>query len=139
MAKMTKQEIMRLVKKEDVRFVRFWFTDIVGQVKSFSITIDELEGAIESGMGFDGSSITGYQDIEELDISPNGDLLAYAVNESGTSKLYVQDTEGGRRRSVDLPLGVLDDLKFSPDGRRLLFTRVIEQLDRRPYSRTELW
>ncbi|MFA5068677.1 MAG: glutamine synthetase family protein [Candidatus Omnitrophota bacterium] len=68
MAKRTKQEIIKLVKEHDVKFIRLWFTDILGQVKSFSITDSELEGALENGMGFDGSSITGYQDIEESDM-----------------------------------------------------------------------
>ena len=49
------------VKDEGVDFVLLWFTDIVGQLKSFAITIDELEGALDDGMGFDGSSITGLQ------------------------------------------------------------------------------
>ena len=68
MAKKTKQDILKLVKDHDVKFIRLWFTDILGQVKSFSITNAELEGALENGMGFDGSSITGYQDIEESDM-----------------------------------------------------------------------
>jgi glutamine synthetase len=68
MAKRTKEEILKLVKEHDVKFVRLWFTDVVGQVKSFAITDEELEGALENGMGFDGSSITGYQDIEESDM-----------------------------------------------------------------------
>ncbi|MBN1384359.1 MAG: glutamine synthetase [Elusimicrobia bacterium] len=68
MARKTKQEILKLAKQNDVKFIRLWFTDILGQVKSFSITDKELEGALENGMGFDGSSITGYQDIEESDM-----------------------------------------------------------------------
>ncbi|MFH1046096.1 MAG: glutamine synthetase family protein [Candidatus Omnitrophota bacterium] len=68
MAKKTKTDIMKLVKENDVKFIRLWFTDILGQVKSFAITVGELEGALENGMGFDGSSITGYQDIEESDM-----------------------------------------------------------------------
>ncbi|MBN1405984.1 MAG: glutamine synthetase [Candidatus Omnitrophica bacterium] len=68
MAKRTKEEILKLVKENDVKFIRLWFTDVMGQVKSFSITDEELEGALENGMGFDGSSITGYQDIEESDM-----------------------------------------------------------------------
>lgn len=68
MATRTKQEIVELVKEQDVKFIRLWFTDILGQVKSFAITDSELEGALENGMGFDGSSITGYQSIEESDM-----------------------------------------------------------------------
>lgn len=68
MAKRTKQEILKLVKDNDVKFIRLWFTDVLGQVKSFAITDKELENALDNGMGFDGSSITGYQDIEESDM-----------------------------------------------------------------------
>ncbi|MFH1380743.1 MAG: glutamine synthetase family protein [Candidatus Omnitrophota bacterium] len=57
-----------MVKEHDVKFIRLWFTDMLGQVKSFAITNGELEGALNNGMGFDGSSITGYQDIEESDM-----------------------------------------------------------------------
>jgi glutamine synthetase len=66
--KRTKEEVLKLVKENDVKFIRLWFTDILGQVKSFAITDTELENALENGMGFDGSSITGYQSIEESDM-----------------------------------------------------------------------
>ncbi len=68
MSKRTKEDILKLVKDKDVKFIRLWFTDVLGQVKSFAITDSELKGALERGMGFDGSSITGYQDIEESDM-----------------------------------------------------------------------
>ncbi len=68
MTKKTKQDILKLAKENDVKFIRLWFTDLLGQVKSFAITDKELEGALENGMGFDGSSITGYQAIEESDM-----------------------------------------------------------------------
>lgn len=79
MAKRTKQDILKLVKENDVKFVRLWFTDMVGQVKSFAITDKELEGALENGMGFDGSSITGYQDIEESDMIAMPDPDTFAI------------------------------------------------------------
>ena len=64
----TKEDVLRIVKENDVKFIRLWFTDIFGQVKSFAITDSQLEDALENGIGFDGSSITGYQDIEESDM-----------------------------------------------------------------------
>ncbi|MBI4744343.1 MAG: glutamine synthetase [Actinobacteria bacterium] len=63
-----KNYVLKMVKEKDVKFIRFWFTDILGQLKSFAITDSELEDALEEGMGFDGSSITGYQSIEESDM-----------------------------------------------------------------------
>ncbi|HTY12989.1 MAG TPA: glutamine synthetase family protein [Candidatus Omnitrophota bacterium] len=64
----TKEEILKLVKDNDIEFIRLWFTDINGILKSFAIGKDELDGALTQGMGFDGSSITGFQDIEESDM-----------------------------------------------------------------------
>lgn len=63
-----KEQILKIVKDKDIRFIRLWFTDVLGQVKSFAITKGELTEALRNGMGFDGSSITGYQDIEESDM-----------------------------------------------------------------------
>ena len=51
-----------------IRFIRLWFTDILGQLKSFSIHSEQLDDAFEGGMGFDGSSITGFNAIEESDM-----------------------------------------------------------------------
>jgi glutamine synthetase len=64
----SKQKVLQEAKDSNVKFIRLWFTDILGTLKSFAITVDELEDALDGGMGFDGSSITGYQDIEESDM-----------------------------------------------------------------------
>src|SRR6266511_4545334 len=61
-------DVLARVEEENVEFVRFWFTDILGQLKSFAIGREELAGALEEGMGFDGSSITGFNRIEESDM-----------------------------------------------------------------------
>jgi len=74
-----KEQVLRTVKENDVKFIRLWFVDIQGQVKSFAITEGELEGAIENGMGFDGSSITGYQDIEESDMIAKPDPSTFRI------------------------------------------------------------
>jgi glutamine synthetase len=63
-----KQDILRQAEENNVKFIRLWFTDILGTLKSFAITVGELEDALDGGMGFDGSSITGYNDIEESDL-----------------------------------------------------------------------
>ncbi|MEW6101931.1 MAG: glutamine synthetase family protein [Candidatus Omnitrophota bacterium] len=79
MAKKTKAEIMKLVKEHKVKFVRLWFTDVLGFLKGFAITTDELEGAIEEGMGFDGSSIEGFARIEESDMVAKPDLSTFNI------------------------------------------------------------
>ena len=56
------------MEKEGVDYLLLWFTDIEGHLKSFAITLDEVEGALDDGMGFDGSSVTGFNAIEESDM-----------------------------------------------------------------------
>ena len=70
------------------RFVRLWFTDILGQLKSFSINAEELDDAFEGGMGFDGSSITGFNAIEESDMiaMPDLDVRGPAVATGGPGR-----------------------------------------------------
>jgi len=74
-----KKDVMELVKKYDVKFVRFWFTDILGQLKSFAVPVEELEVAFEEGMGFDGSSIKGFVGIEESDMVAVPDPTTFAI------------------------------------------------------------
>ncbi len=66
--KENKEYVLRMAKEHDVKFIRLWFTDILGFLKSFSITVEELEGALEEGMGFDGSSVEGFARIDESDM-----------------------------------------------------------------------
>ena len=61
----TPDDVKALVEERGIRFIRLWFTDILGQLKSFSIHAEQLDDAFEGGMGFDGSSITGFNAIEE--------------------------------------------------------------------------
>src|ERR671933_440981 len=72
-------DVRALCDERDIRFIRFWFTDILGQLKSFSINVAELEDAFEGGMGFDGSSITGFNAIEESDMIAQPDPATFAV------------------------------------------------------------
>jgi len=78
-AKKTKADILKLVKEHKVKFIRLWFTDVLGFLKGFAITCDELEGALEDGMGFDGSSIEGFARIEESDMIARPDLDTFAI------------------------------------------------------------
>src|SRR5580765_303786 len=63
-----RKDVLKQIEKEGVDYLLFWFTDIEGHLKSFAITLDEVEGALDDGMGFDGSSITGFNAIEESDM-----------------------------------------------------------------------
>jgi glutamine synthetase len=75
----TPQDVAAICDERDVRFIRLWFTDILGQLKSFSIHRQELEDAFEGGMGFDGSSITGFNPIEESDMIAMPDPTTFSI------------------------------------------------------------
>lgn len=71
--------VLRTVKELDVKFIRLWFTDVLGFLKNFAITPEELEGAFEEGMGFDGSSIEGFARIQESDMIAKPDPSTFSV------------------------------------------------------------
>ncbi len=77
--KLKKADVLEKVKTGGVKFIKFWFTDILGQVKSFAVTPPELENALESGMGFDGSSIEGFARIYESDLIAMPDPTTFTL------------------------------------------------------------
>lgn len=79
MAKMTKEAVLKAVRDNNVKFIRLWFTDILGVLKSFAITPKELETAMSEGMGFDGSSIQGFARIDESDMVAMPDLSTFTL------------------------------------------------------------
>ena len=89
----TVDDVKALAAERDVRFINLWFTDILGHLKSFSINVSELDGAFEAGMGFDGSSITGFNAIEESDMLAMPDASTFAVlpwrpGEQGVGRMF---------------------------------------------------
>lgn len=74
-----KKEILRIVKEKNVKFIRLWFCDINGQMKGFAITKEELAGALDEGMGFDGSSIKGFARIDESDMIAMPDPTTFTM------------------------------------------------------------
>ena len=74
-----KEEVLRRSRDEKVRFIRLWFTDLLGNLKSFAITPHELEGAMEEAMGFDGSSIHGFARIDESDMIAKADPSTFCL------------------------------------------------------------
>ena len=87
---LSKKDVLKLAKENDVKFIRLWFADITGQMKGFAITREELEGALEDGMGFDGSSIKGFARIDESDMIAMPDpstftLLPYRPKEKAVA------------------------------------------------------
>src|SRR5512136_727074 len=91
--KESKEYVLKVAKEHDVKFVRLWFTDILGMLKSFAITVEELEGALEEGMGFDGSSIEGFARIDESDMVAMPDpatfqLVPWRPRERGVARMF---------------------------------------------------
>src|SRR5688572_21252871 len=82
-----RRAVLERVEKENVKFVHLWFTDLEGHLKSFSITPYELEGALDDGMGFDGSSITGFNAIEESDMVAIPDPATFQLMPNGATKV----------------------------------------------------
>ena len=117
----TPDDVMKVVKDRDVRFIRLWFTDVLGQLKSFSINAAELDDAFEGGMGFDGSSITGFNPIEE------SDMIAHARPADLRGPALAARREGDRA-----------DVLRHPGARRRARTRAIPRwILRRALKRAE--
>ena len=84
-----RKEVLQRMRQENVEFLLLWFTDIEGHLKSFAITPSEMEGALDDGMGFDGSSITGFNAIEESDMVAIPDPLTYQLMPSNDGEAKV--------------------------------------------------
>jgi glutamine synthetase len=86
---MDKKEVLEIVATKNIRFIEMWFTDILGRIKMFTITSSELPEALESGMGFDGSSIEGFARIYESDLiaKPDPDSFKILPYKQDTAKI----------------------------------------------------
>src|SRR5438477_3234102 len=84
-----RREVLGRVEQEKVEYILLWFTDLEGHLKSFAITLDELAGALDDGMGFDGSSITGFNAIEESDMVAMPDPSTFRLLPAGPSDAAV--------------------------------------------------
>ena len=71
--------VLQTCRERDVKFIRLWFTDILGSLKSVAITVEELPEALEEGVGFDGSSIEGFARIDESDMMAMPDPTTFAI------------------------------------------------------------
>jgi glutamine synthetase len=110
--------VLRTVEERGVRLIRLWFTDVLGNLKSFAISPAELENALEDGMTFDGSSIDGFSRIQESDVLAIPDPRTFEVLPWGDPKA----TEA----RVFCDIHNLDGTPFQGDPRQVLR----RQLDR---------
>jgi len=79
MEQMTREYVLKNVRDNNIQFIQFWFTDVLGMLKSFTVNSSELEVGIYDGMGFDGSSIEGFARIEESDMIAMPDPETFAI------------------------------------------------------------
>jgi glutamine synthetase len=87
-----KEYVLRTVEERGVRLIRLWFTDVLGQLKSFAISPAELENAFDEGMHFDGSSIDGFSRVQESDVLAKPDpstfeLLPWAEKDETSARM----------------------------------------------------
>ena len=92
-SKEAKEYVLNQVKERNIKFIKLWFTDILGFLKSFTITAEELPDALEGGVGFDGSSIEGFVRIEESDMVAIPDpntfcVLPWRPKEYGVARMF---------------------------------------------------
>jgi glutamine synthetase len=75
----TKDDVLGLIDENRVKYIRLWFTDILGRLKGMSITRGEIEHVLEEGQGFDGSSVEGFVRIQESDLVAMPDLKTFRI------------------------------------------------------------
>lgn len=85
--------VLRSVEQRDIRFVRLWFVDILGRLKNFAISPEDLEVAFEEGIGFDGSAIEGFATPEEADMLAFPDastfqILPWRPSRNGVARVF---------------------------------------------------
>jgi len=86
-----RKDVLKQVDEQGIEDVLLWFTDLEGHLKSFSITTRELDAALDDGMGFDGSSVTGFNAIEESDMVAIPDPTTYRVLPDGKTGRMICD------------------------------------------------
>ncbi|MEZ5255665.1 MAG: glutamine synthetase family protein [Ilumatobacteraceae bacterium] len=107
-----KAYVTRMVEERKVRLIRLWFTDVLGNLKSFAISPAELENALEDGMTFDGSSIDGFSRIQESDV--------LAIPDANTFEVLPWTDGRGTEARVFCDIHNLDGTPFQGDPRQVL-------------------
>src|SRR5215216_2466437 len=107
-----REYVLRSVEERGVRLIRLWFTDILGNLKSFAISPAELENALEDGMTFDGSSIDGFSRIQESDV--------LAIPDPDTFELLAWGDAKVPEARVFCDIHNLDGTPFDGDPRQVL-------------------
>ncbi len=104
--------VLRTIEERDIRFVRLWFTDVLGTLKSVAVAPAELEGAFDEGIGFDGSVIEGFARVYEADMLAKPDPATFQVlpwrgENPGTARMFCDITLPDGTPSLADPRNVL--------------------------------
>jgi len=119
-SKYTKEDILRLAKEENVRYIRLQFTDLMGVIKNVEIPLSQLPKALDNKMMFDGSSIEGFVRIEESDM--------YLVPDLDTWVVFPWGTEHGKVARLICDVYMPDGSPFEGDPRQIL-KRVLKEAE----------
>jgi len=117
----SKEYVFKMTKERNIKFIRLWFTDILGFLKSFAITREELRTALEEGSGFDGSSIEGFARIDESDMiaMPDPDtfqILPWGPKEYAVARMFCDILKPGGKPFEGDPRYILkENLKRATD------------------------
>jgi glutamine synthetase len=134
--------VLRTIEERDIRFVRLWFTDVLGTLKSVAVAPAELEGAFAEGIGFDGSAIEGFARVYEADMLVRPDastfqLLPWRGDSPGTARMFCDivmpdgtPSFADSRHVLQRALGKASDLGFTfythPEIEFFLFEQPVE-------------
>lgn len=112
MSRITKEDIVRLAKEENVRYIRLQFTDLLGVIKNVEVPISQLDKVLNNKMMFDGSSIEGFVRIEESDM--------YLYPDVDTWLIFPWETEQGKVARLICDIYMPDGTPFEGDPRGIL-------------------
>ncbi|CAM3708470.1 type I glutamate--ammonia ligase [Mesobacillus zeae] len=129
MSKFTREDIFRLAKEENVKFIRLQFTDILGTIKNVEIPISQLGKALDNKMMFDGSSIEGFVRIEESDM--------YLIPDLDTWVVFPWTAEKGKVARLICDIYNADGTPFEGDPRNNL-KRVLKEMEEMGFTNFNL-
>src|SRR5918911_2039058 len=123
--------VLRMVEERGIRLVWLWFTDVLGFLKSFAVTSEELEQAFTEGIGFDGSAIEGFARVQESDMLARPDAATFQIMPSQDDRPDDRPEVGVARMFCNI---------HTPDGRpfwgdpRYVLRRNLERASERGFT-----
>ena len=89
----TRDFVLKQIEERNIHFIRLWFSDVLGNLKSFAVTPSEMENAFEGGMGFDGSSVAGFAHVQDPDLLVIPDASTFQVlpwrpKDNGVARMF---------------------------------------------------